>query len=163
MDESIGNENQAEWSAEKFKAIQDRIKFISTMEVDYVPQTLEEAHLYLDKFLQDKKVFRNSAEEDATAGSHHTLGRWIRNKWWFWWNKETLRECAHNNPDYPREMPVLVKYFKDLGVFHPDDMSGLVILSYHRKLNGRPFDLDTEVQKIKAFYKEGGDEGMSNN
>lgn len=48
----------------------------------YIPKTLEEAHQFLDLFLQDKEQFKNFQEDDVLAVSHMGLGRWIRNRWY---------------------------------------------------------------------------------
>jgi hypothetical protein len=132
------------------------------MEVNYVPKTLEESFEYLDKFLQDKEEFKNFPEENVSGAAHMTMGRWLRNQWNLWWSADQRDKIIESNKrklpmekiDYPQEMPELVSWFVHKGIFHPDDMSGVVILSYHRKLNGKPIDLETQIAETINFYEK---------
>lgn len=45
----------------------------------------------------------------------------------------------------------LLKYFHSLGIYHEDYMSGIVFTSLHRKLNGEPIDLDTQIANIHTI------------
>lgn len=128
------------------------------MEVENVPKTLDEAHEFLDKFLQDKDVFKNCPEEDVLAIAHMGLGRWLRNKWYLWWSPELYERVKSKTEEgkeveYPSEKPELVKWFNELGIEHADDMSGIVIISYHKKLNNRVYDMDADIREIKSFYE----------
>jgi len=51
-------------------------------------------------------------EEEFTAQAHFGLGLWMRNQWGLW-----------------RGGP-LTKYFCQLGVYHPDDMSSIILTTY---------------------------------
>lgn len=48
----------------------------------------------------------------------------------------------------------LLKYFHSLGIYHEDYMSGIVFTSLHRKLNGKPIDLDTQIASIHSITDE---------
>lgn len=120
---------------------------------NYIPKTLGEAHLFLDTYLVDKDVFKNTPEDQVMGIAHMTLGRWLRNRWHLWWSPELYEKVKEAKPDYPAEKPELVQGFNDLGIMVGDDMSGIIIMSYHAKLNDRPYDLDAEVKKIKEFYE----------
>lgn len=139
------------------------------MELDYVPKTLTEAHEYLDQYLQDKDQFKSFPEENVLAVAHMWLGRWLRNKWHLWWNTELYERVKSQTPegepiDYPAEMPELVKWFKEIGIEHADDMSGIIIISYHKKLNNLVYDLEEDVKHIQAFYaKETEDQIIESN
>lgn len=45
----------------------------------------------------------------------------------------------------------LVKYFNSLGVYHEDDMSGIIFKSLHRKLNGKKINIEQQVEFIKKY------------
>lgn len=132
------------------------------MEIKYVPKTLEEGFEFLDTFLQDKEEFKNCPEEDVMGICHMSLGMWLRNQWNLWWSEELRDRIEKGNHsklpmekiDYPQEMPELVKWFRDQGLKHPDDMSSVVIISYHRKLNNKPLDVETQIAKSIEYYKE---------
>lgn len=126
------------------------------MEVDYVPKTLEECYQYLDKYLQDIEVFKNYPEENVMGIAHMTLGRWIRNKWYLWWSEELYNRVKDQNPSYPSTKPELVDFFNKLGIEHADDMSGIIIISYHRKLNNKAIDfeyIEKQINEVIEYYK----------
>jgi len=47
----------------------------------------------------------------------------------------------------------LSKYFNNLGIYHPDDMSGIILDSYHRYLTGKKIKLDEQVGYYKAYWQ----------
>jgi hypothetical protein len=101
------------------------------------PTTLEETYLYLNQMFDDteKFGFMTLPEDVATSRLHRGFGMWIRNNWGLWRNSK------------------LKHYFLDKGVGHPDDMSGIILTSYHRFLNNKPIDLDGQIKKYQDFYK----------
>jgi hypothetical protein len=70
------------------------------------------------------------------ANTHFGFGMWIRNNWCLWGGSR------------------LSKYFNDLGIFHPDDMSSIILTSYHRYLNGEEIRLQEQIDHIKAYWLE---------
>ena len=48
----------------------------------------------------------------------------------------------------------LARYFNRLGVFHPDDISGIILTSFWRHLNGRPIKLDEQVKHYQDYWKK---------
>jgi hypothetical protein len=126
---------------------------INYEEFNYIPKTLKETHDFLDKFLQDKEAFKNHPEETVIEDSHKNLSRFLRNKWHLWWSPEWVMTAKEmGKEEYPTEIPELVKWFKSIGVDYADDMSGIIIISYHKYLNNKPYDLDEDVRAIKNFY-----------
>jgi hypothetical protein len=101
------------------------------------PATLDETYLYLNQMFDDtaKYGFMTLPEDIAASRLHRGLGMWIRNNWGLWRNSE------------------LKQFFLDKGVGHPDDMSGIILTSYHRYLNSKPIDLDGQIKKYQDFYK----------
>ena len=107
-----------------------------------IPKTLDECFPILDKELHPDtiKEFKEMEEKDMMASTHFTLGRWLRNEWALWDNKTEL----HN-------------WFKDeLGIWHADDMSGIILTSYHRKLNGKDIALNEQIQFYKDWWETEG-------
>lgn len=102
-----------------------------------LPTTLEDCIPFLKKEMKinDLNQFINFQREDLSL-LHHTFGRWIRNNWKLW------------------EKGALVKYFNDLGVTHPDDMSSIVIEYVWCSLRKEPFDLNEKVIKIQNYWKQ---------
>lgn len=118
----------------------------------YVPKSLAEAHLFLDGYLVDKELFKTCPEDQVMGIAHMTLGRWIRNRWHLWWSEELRDRVLEKNENYPTEKPEIVQMFNDHGVMIADDMCGIIIMSYHAKLNDRPYDVHKEAQRVVDFY-----------
>ena len=107
----------------------------------YIPENLDDALIYLNcKWSEeDKENFRNENERSAIGKLHHGTGMGIRNAWKLW----------------AEEKNSLVKYFNSLGINHPDDMSGIILTSFHRQLNNVNIELDTQIEgytKPLSYY-----------
>jgi hypothetical protein len=48
----------------------------------------------------------------------------------------------------------LAKWFNRHGIVHPDDMSGIILTSYWRRLNGKPIALASQVKYFQDYWKE---------
>lgn len=105
---------------------------------NYTPKNLDEVFLYFDCNWSDKmkEDFKNKAE-DELAMLHHGFGTSLRNNWKLW--------KAQND---------LSKYFNKIGIYHPDDMSSIIIKSYHKKLNRKPINLEKQISSYKDYWKK---------
>lgn len=101
------------------------------------PHDLNEALTLLDQMLSDssKNEIKKLKERDFVVNAHFGLGRELRNKWSLWKRKP------------------LSKYFNSIGVYHPDDMSAIILTSYYRQLNGLPVNLEQQIMIIKSFHE----------
>ncbi|MBS1559344.1 MAG: hypothetical protein JST69_11535 [Bacteroidetes bacterium] len=104
---------------------------------DYIPKNLNDALDYMDCVWKDKEVFKNKSEEDAVADAHFTGGQWIRNDWELWKGKNSL-----------------YKQFKSLGVTFPEDISSIILISFHRRLNHKDIDLSGQIQQYNEHKKQ---------
>ena len=105
-------------------------------EVDgvYIPKNLEDAIQVINGELSDstKIVIKKMSEDDFLAESHFGKGLSIRNGWNLWKGSR------------------LSRYFKRKGISHPDDMSGIILTSYYRHINGNEIKLKEQI----AYYKD---------
>lgn len=101
---------------------------------DKVPTNLTEAFELLN-LLEGLNEFKSTDEKQAIACCHHSLGQWIRNNWGLW-----------------RKEGRLYEYLTSIGLYHPDDMSSLILTSFHRYLNGKSLNLDDQVMEYKKFW-----------
>lgn len=103
----------------------------------YVPKDVEDSFVELDRMLNPALIndMRLRAE-DGMIEYHHSLGRWIRNYWALWAGGR------------------LSKYFNELGINHPDDMSGIILTSYWRHLHSRPIQLDEQVERCRKYWQD---------
>tara|TARA_R110000868_G_scaffold89829_3_gene249810 strand:- start:710 stop:1093 length:384 start_codon:yes stop_codon:yes gene_type:complete len=118
----------------------------SRKELKYKPVNLNEAVIQLKKIHNDsiKQKILTMSEEEFVLNSHMGLGMWIRNNWGLWKRKK------------------LADYFNTIGVYHPDDMSGIILTSYYRELNGENWKVDNQVENYKLFWKEKNNEQKTN-
>ena len=103
------------------------------------PNKLSECFEHLDKILSDSEDgewFKTAEEEDAVVQSHHGLGGWIRNNWGLW---------SADSKQY--------KHLNKIGLQHADDMSSLILTSYHRHLNKKELELDEQIKQYIEFWK----------
>jgi len=111
---------------------------VSREEMKYKPVNLEEAVLQLTKILPDttQQKILSMTEDEFLAGSHFGLGMWIRNNWSLWRGGELVNE------------------FKSKGIFHPDDMSGIILKCYYRQLHNQEWELDKQIAFYQNYWKE---------
>jgi hypothetical protein len=104
----------------------------------YIPKNLTECYKEIDHFLKqsEKDNIKSKNEDEFTAEAHFGLGLWIRNNWALW--KGSRLYC----------------FFKAKGISHPDDMSGIILTSYYRKLNNTDIKLDTQIEEYRKYWAE---------
>lgn len=109
----------------------------SDKENTYIPKNLEDCFSQLNIILHDsiKAGIKLQSEEDFCADSHFGLGLWMRNNWGLWGGSR------------------LSKYFTKIGINHPDDMSAIILVSYHRQITGKDIGLKTQIEGYKAYWK----------
>jgi len=122
-------EIELNWSREDaIRSITDSLRGI------YIPKDINDCFTQIDKFWSDstKNQVKLWSENEFTAKAHLGFGTWMRNNWQLWGGSR------------------LSKYFNDMGVSNPEDMSGIILASYHRHLLGVPVNLNEQLN----FYKE---------
>ena len=110
---------------------------LDTIDGVYIPKNLEDCFLEIDKMLNDslKTEFKKISEDDFTGKTHFGLGIWMRNNWSLWGSSR------------------LSRYFNEKEIYHPDDMSGIILTSYHRKLTNKNIDLENQINYYKTYWK----------
>lgn len=99
-----------------------------------IPKTLEECYLELDK-INDVDEWLKLPEQSAIAQAHHGLGKWIRNNWGLWTGENDL--C---------------KWFNSNEIKHPDDMSSIILKSYHRYKNNIDVKLEEQFEHYIMYW-----------
>ena len=126
-----------EWDAE------DKVRFTTdSLRGIYIPKDLEDCFKQIDSFWSDstKTQVKNWSESEFSAKSHFGLGLWMRNNWQLWGGSR------------------LSKYFNDLGIYHPDDMSGIILISYHRYLSGEEIKLEDQIKFYQDYWKKSSEQ-----
>lgn len=99
-----------------------------------IPKTLDECFSEL-KNMGNLNDWLKDSEDAAKAVSHHSVGRWIRNNWDLWKGEGDL-----------------YNWFKLNEINHPDDMSGIILTSFHRHMNNKDIKLDEQIDTAVEFY-----------
>jgi hypothetical protein len=109
-----------------------------TLDGIYIPKDLEDCFSQIDKFWNDsiKNQVKKWKEKEFTAKAHFGFGLWMRNNWKLWGGSR------------------LSKYFNNIGIYHPDDMSGIVLTSYYRYLKGMDIDLETQIKFYQDYWNK---------
>lgn len=102
----------------------------------YIPLNLDESMRELKTILDDDVIqeIKDGSEEDLIQ-YHMGLGMWIRNNWELWKGSR------------------LSKWFNAKGIYHPDDMSGIILDSFWRHLNGAPINLEKQIRFYQDFWE----------
>ena len=110
---------------------------------DYIPKDLSDALTYLTCTLPDKDMeeFKSKDEEDAVTELHMGTGLGIRNGWELWKGKNSL-----------------YRFFQTRGISHPDDISSIILTSFHRHLNKKDIDLENQIKYYKDYWKKAKEE-----
>ncbi len=101
----------------------------------YVPRDLEDCFTELDRLLTDELQTRLKTGEVRTWQMHMTTGLWIRNNWGLWQGSR------------------LSRYFNGLGVYHPDDISSIILYSYVRHLRDEYVDMSNQIKFYQMYWK----------
>lgn len=100
---------------------------------DNIPHDLNECFKYLDK-ISDLGEWLKMDENSALAVAHHGIGRILRNEWRLW-SKSPLSD-----------------YFNGHGITHADDMSSMILTSFHRKRNDKKIKFTEQIRIFKNFW-----------
>lgn len=121
-----------------FLIAQEHIQQQDTINGIYIPTDLEDSFKQINSFWDDstKAMVSNWTEDEFSAKAHMGFGLWMRNNWRLWGGSR------------------LSKYFNDLGIYHPDDMSGIILTSYHRQLVGKEIELKKQIKNYKDYWKK---------
>jgi predicted Zn-ribbon and HTH transcriptional regulator len=68
---------------------------------------------------------------------HFGTGMGIRNGWELWKGKNRIS-----------------RFFKSKGITHPDDMSSIILTSFHRDLNNKPIDLEGQISVYQEYWNK---------
>jgi hypothetical protein len=59
--------------------------------------------------------------------------------------------AVKNSPFWEDTLP---GYFNNMGIKHPDDMSSIILTSYHRHKNGKDIKLEEQIKVYQYFWKK---------
>ena len=99
-----------------------------------IPHALADCYGFLDEELDDESIAYIKAlpESDVVGALHFSLGLWIRNNWLY------------------HDAPKLAAELAETGATHTDNQSSLILLGYHRYLNGKDASLEAVARTQAA-------------
>lgn len=101
------------------------------------PRNLDECLVELLKISSSlKEEIRQISEEGFLSAFCNMFGRNIQNSWGLWTNSD------------------LRLWFFSQGVYHADDMSSIIMVSFYRYLRDIPIDLPGQIAGCDACWKE---------
>jgi hypothetical protein len=100
------------------------------------------AHVTLWTEIRSRVIIGEMTEEQFLGRFHHSMGHYIRNEWGLWEDSD------------------LAKHFKAMGIWHPDDMSGIILASLYRKITEKERDLKAQIRHYREYWAEHGEPGM---
>jgi len=101
-----------------------------------VPKNLDEAIEYLSVWLGKNSVY-GLTENEFACQYHFGLAMQLRNEWGLWSGESEL-----------------FKYFQSFGVWHPDDMTSIIFVSFYRDVMGRDRDLVGQTKQFQKYWEE---------
>lgn len=107
---------------------EEKIKFTTEkLNGVYIPKDLEDCFRQLDTIW---KISVGDKLKRLGENEHFGLGLWMRNNWALWRGSR------------------LSSYFNTFDIYHPDDMSGIILKTYSRHLKHE----DLQFEELKAYY-----------
>jgi len=83
-------------------------------------------------FNESELIHIKEAAEDELRDYNYFL----KEKVWFLWTNTPLTE-----------------YFRDLGIYHPDDMGSIVFVSFGRYLSNEDMHLDRQIKGVQRYWE----------
>lgn len=115
--------------------------FLSCNQQEKVPKELKFSFEYLNENwgFKEIEIFKNISKNDSTKprNYHFGIGMHLRNN--------LLR--------HHEQSEMLTKFFDSIGIHHYDDMSSIILASYHRYLNKENIELQSQVNKYVEYWK----------
>lgn len=105
-----------------------------SLPTDKIPNNLDEAIEFLTNDANKEFVEEAGDEETFVSELHMFFGMNLRNMWGLW----------KGSP--------LKTWFNERGIYHADDMSGIILTSCYRKFKGLEIDLDSQIKKYRDHW-----------
>jgi len=108
--------------------------------VKYIPTNFEGCINQLDSLTSDKmkEWIKCLPDCEFSRFVHHGFGMYLRNSWGLWGDTKLARNLY------------------EMGILHPDDMTGIILDSYQRKLKGENIKLEEQLKYYQDFWRKNG-------
>ena len=122
---------------------------------DIMPVDLDHAIVILTEiYASSLETIGKMSEREFMSATHHSAGMAIRNAWKLWWSDDTSRGWSAIKPQ-------IVAWFNGIDIYHADDMSGIIMTSFHRSATGKSRDMEGQLKVYrKHWLKQGFKDGI---
>lgn len=105
---------------------------------DTYPKNIDECIIQLDTCTNDtiKDWIKCVTEIEYLTVLHHGFGMYLRNNWGLWGKSE------------------LTKHFNSLGIFHPDDMSSIILECFHQFINTKNYSVEEKTEYYINYWNK---------
>ncbi len=105
------------------------------------PATLDEALARLEAKLrpEDRASILRSTSREFSGAVHFGAGMAMRNEWGLWDDKAPLTQ-----------------WFRARGIWHADDMSGIITDALHARVHRKPHDFEAAVDHCRRYWARQG-------
>jgi hypothetical protein len=111
--------------------------YFEKMDDIYIPANIQQCFEQIDLMLGEEQIeLIKAGTKDDMISYHHGLGTGIRNSFGLW------------------RGPLIGTWFRERGVDHPDNMSGIILDAYWRYLNDKPIEIEDLIRESHEYYKE---------
>lgn len=117
------------WRHSKLEEEQNK----TTLNNQPIPKNIEEAINFLTTN-ENKEFAKGKTEHEFLCSLHHGFGTGLRNDWGLWTGSE------------------LSKWFNKKGIYHPDDMTSIILTSIHRVFNNKEINLRCQIKKCRDYW-----------
>jgi hypothetical protein len=106
---------------------------------DDIPGTLDEAIAELNRLIVNANELKLLHESTFLVRTHEPVGTVLRSKWLLWDDKSPLNRW----------------FFDNMGIFNADDIVTIMLVSFHRFINGKEYNLiDLARKKLEWWEKQ---------
>ena len=115
-----------------------KIKADTFGHISRLPNSFEESLEQLDTLINDemKEWIKCLPDGEFAAYVHHGFGTYLRNNWGLWGESK------------------LAINLRMKGLSHPDDMSGIILHSYQRKLKKEKIKFEEQVKHYQDYWNK---------
>lgn len=112
---------------------------------EQIPSNLDEAVEFVKNKLIEEDTRKIKDRRLNLGLLHHSFGRWIRNNWGLW---SILSDDI--------EETEIALWFKEKGIVHADDMSGIILSATQAYLRDEPYNLKEDIKKYRSHWEKQG-------
>lgn len=122
------------------------ILFLISCSEDNIPPELNQSFNFIEEHWtkEQQDAFKNNSEERALLMEYKVgMGLYLRNNW--------IRNNEHSSK--------ITAYFFTNDVHHLEDMSAIILVSYHRYLNHQPLEIEKQFSDAVDYQENYTHEG----